>query len=66
MFSDTNLQNARLSKASFNIAVANETDFTGSDITQAQINAMFGDGSVTFPEHLKWPKHWPEQELAFD
>ncbi|RZO40259.1 MAG: pentapeptide repeat-containing protein [Rhodobacteraceae bacterium] len=66
MFSGTNLQNARLSKASFNIAGAFKADFTGSDITQAQINAMFGDGTVTFPEHLKWPKHWPEQKLEFD
>ncbi|XAT60950.1 hypothetical protein GN278_09525 [Rhodobacteraceae bacterium Araon29] len=62
----TNLQHSDLLKAIFFKAYIHGADFTGSDITQAQINAMFGDGSVTFPEHLKWPKHWPEHALELD
>ena len=61
-----NLQNARLSNATFDKASARKADFSGSDITQTQINAMFGDGSVTSPEHLNWPKHWPEHILDTD
>ncbi len=65
-FSLNNLQYSDLSNVTFNKAFARKADFTNSDITQAQLNGMFRDGSVTFPEHLNWPKHWPEHALKLD
>ena len=35
-------------------------------ISQDQIDTMFGDGSVTLPESMTWPSHWPKEELSDD
>lgn len=32
-------------------------------LTQAQIDTVFGDGSVKLPKYLKRPEHWPDEEL---
>jgi len=35
-------------------------------LDQDQVNAMFGDGSVTLPKGLTRPAHWPEADLDWD
>ncbi len=59
----TSLVNATLRGAS-----AREVDFANSTIKPHQIEAMFGDASVTLPgghgpDHESWPAHWSKEKL---
>ena len=44
-------------------ASARDIDLTTANLSQPQIDSMFGDGSVTLPESLTRPAHWPTREL---
>ncbi|MDR9427049.1 MAG: pentapeptide repeat-containing protein [Salibaculum sp.] len=41
-----------------------KVDLSMLDVTQAQIDSAFGDASVTLPNGLVRPAHWPDWELA--
>jgi hypothetical protein len=64
-----NLRGARFDEATdFRAAViqygaVRSCDLSKSNVTQDQVNAMFGDGSVTLPEGLERPAHWPGEDL---
>ncbi|EEW25121.1 pentapeptide repeat-containing protein [Rhodobacter ferrooxidans] len=55
----------KLSKAALSGAVFREVDYSTVLISQDQINATFGDGSVVLPAPLTRPAHWPQQALDF-
>ena len=62
---DANLQNAKnLSDALLRGASLRFFDFTNIPISKDQIDEMFGDGSVTLPDTITWPSHWPKEELS--
>ena len=37
------------------------TDLSPLNISAEQLNTAFGDGSVTLPDHIDWPAHWPRE-----
>ncbi|MBW4982992.1 pentapeptide repeat-containing protein [Mameliella sp. CS4] len=51
--------------ASLTATALKEVDLSRIDLSQEQVNAMFGDGSVTLPEGVAWPKKWPAWVLPF-
>ena len=64
---DVNLQGAKnLTDALLRCASVRVFDFTDLPISQDQIDEMFGDGSVTLPDTITWPSHWPKEELSDD
>ena len=64
---DVNMQNANnLTDAFLRGASVRLFDFTDLPISQDQIDEMFGDGSVTLPDSITWPSHWPKEELSDD
>ena len=64
---DVNMQNAKnLTDAFLRGASVRLFDFTDLPISQDQIDEMFGDGSVTLPDSITWPSHWPKEELSDD
>lgn len=44
-------------------AAVSSSDLSKTNITQDQVNAMFGDGSVALPAWIVRPAHWPAGEL---
>ena len=58
MDASTNLTEALLRGASVRFV-----DYTTVDFSQSQIDSMFGDGSITLPDHVTRPAHWPTREL---
>jgi uncharacterized protein YjbI with pentapeptide repeats len=44
-------------------AAMKSVDLTTVSVSQDQVNSLFGDGSVTRPEVIKRPAHWPEADL---
>ncbi|WP_323771407.1 pentapeptide repeat-containing protein [Antarctobacter sp.] len=58
MAATTDLTDAVVSSAS-----VRSVDYTNVPLSQAQINGMFGDASVTLPERSERPAHWPTWEL---
>ena len=40
-----------------------DTDLSPLRISSEQLNTAFGDGSVTLPDHIDWPAHWPRESL---
>ncbi|MEL7026934.1 MAG: pentapeptide repeat-containing protein, partial [Pseudomonadota bacterium] len=74
--SQARLEGADLSKAQFD----EKTDFTGAivqctavrsvdltdvDLTQDQINSIFGDATTTPPKGMEPPSHWSEDDLEY-
>ncbi len=58
------LMGAHLEGAHLRGARLQNTDLSScKNLTQAQIDAAFGDGSVILPEGIKRPKHWPQGKL---
>jgi uncharacterized protein YjbI with pentapeptide repeats len=43
-----------------------DTDLSPLRISSEQLNTAFGDGSVTLPDHIDWPAHWPRETLGID
>ena len=43
-----------------------DTDLSPLRISPEQLNTAFGDGSVTLPNHINWPAHWPRERLDDD
>ena len=56
----------RLDEAEFRGAVLRDQDWSRVLISQDQIDAAFGDGSVILPAGLNRPAHWPQGELDED
>ncbi len=52
-----------LTAAAFQGAAVREVDWSSVNLSQEQINALFGDASVTRPEDMEKPDHWPGWEL---
>lgn len=53
--------------ASLRAAALKELDLSKTDLSQDQLDSMFGDGSVTpLPEGTTRPAHWPECKLPHD
>lgn len=44
-------------------AAVNSIDLSRVNITQEQVNAMFGDASVVLPNGIERPRHWPDTRL---
>jgi hypothetical protein len=44
-------------------AALREVDYSKVHLSQDQVNAVFGDGTVILPKGLTRPAHWPEEEL---
>ena len=42
------------------------TDLSPLNISAEQLNTAFGDGSVTLPDHIDWPAHWPRESARHD
>ncbi len=57
------LRDARLEGAYVFSASVRSVDYTTVALSQAQINGMFGDASVTLPEGRERPEKWPTWEL---
>lgn len=55
-----------LRAADFSASALRKVDLSSVAITQEQINAGFGDGSVTLPDGINRPGHWPTQELEWE
>lgn len=36
------------------------------NVTQEQINSLFGDASVVLPDNIQRPAHWPNEDLEVD
>ena len=43
-----------------------DTDLSPLNISAEQLNTAFGDGSVTLPDHIDWPAHWPRESVDYD
>ena len=56
----------RLDEAEFRGAGLLDLDWSRMPISQGQIDAAFGDGSVILPAGLNRPAHWPQGELDED
>lgn len=54
-----------LRQAVVSSACVREVDYTSVALSQAQIDAMFGDASVSLPEGREWPEKWPKWELPY-
>lgn len=52
-----------LKAATFQGAGLQSVDWSNIPISQAQIDASFGDRSVILPDTLTRPRHWPDWEL---
>ncbi|WCR08256.1 pentapeptide repeat-containing protein [Paracoccus fistulariae] len=63
------LEEARLDRstdlrgADFSGSPLRSVDLSTVRISQDQVNASFGDGSVTLPPTIDRPAHWPEGKL---
>ena len=77
ILSHSQLQGAKISFAEFDAEFSvYSSDFTGAAIwhtdlsplriSAEQLNTAFGDGSVTLPDHIDWPAHWPRETLDDD
>ena len=51
---------------SLEFSCVRKCNLSDSGISQDQINVVFGDGSVTLPDSITWPSHWPKKELNDD
>ena len=49
---------------SLEFSCVRKCNLSDSGISQDQINVVFGDGSVTLPDSITWPSHWPKEELS--
>ena len=58
---ETNLKDSNLTGAMFR-----HVDLSLLNISAEQLNTAFGDGSVTLPDHIDWPTHWPRKRLDDD
>ncbi|KAA0909842.1 pentapeptide repeat-containing protein [Aquicoccus porphyridii] len=58
MDSHTGLHDAKLQGAALR-----NVDYSSVGITQEQVDATFGDASVTLPKRITRPVHWPDWEL---
>ena len=58
---ETNLKDADLTGAMFR-----RVDLSPLNISAEQLNTAFGDGSVTLPDHIDWPAHWPRESVDYD
>ncbi|WP_435259490.1 pentapeptide repeat-containing protein [Thioclava sp. FR2] len=47
-------------------AAVKEVDYTNVGLSQDQIDQMFGDGSVRWPNGVNRLKHWPDWEMGWD
>jgi uncharacterized protein YjbI with pentapeptide repeats len=52
--------------ASLTGGAISDTDLSPLRISPEQLNTAFGDGSVTLPNHINWPAHWPRERLDDD
>ena len=57
------LQGAVLAGATLRGAAVRSVDCTDVPQIVEHLEEMFGDGSVTVPEGVAWPKHWPKHLL---
>ncbi len=61
-----------LEEVTFDGAAFRSIDLGDVKITQDQVNAAYADGSVTLPQGMKRPAHWPtwvvqdSEEQSFD
>lgn len=44
-------------------ACVSYVDFRAIPQIADHLGGMFGDGSVTLPKGVVWPKHWPQEVL---
>ena len=49
-----------------NGASVRHTNLSETPMAQDQLNVTFSDGSVTLPDSITWPSHWPKEELSDD
>lgn len=54
-----------LSDASFRQTALKDVDLTQVPITQEHVNESFGDASVTLPEGVIAPRHWPDWDMPY-
>ncbi|MCP3969446.1 MAG: pentapeptide repeat-containing protein [Rhodobacteraceae bacterium] len=47
-------------------AAVKSEDFENVNLSQSQVNSLFGDGSVTLPAGLIRPEHWSEEDLDLE
>ncbi len=52
-----------LDKVTFTSAALRDLDYSEVPISAEQVNSAFGDASVTLPEDITRPAHWPDWEL---
>lgn len=41
-------------------------NYKNVNLSQDQVNSLFGDGSVILPKGLTRPAHWPEEDMDWD
>ena len=58
-------QSTDLTAALLSGAAVKSVDWRSVPISQEQVNASFGDGSVRLPEHLNRPRHWPSWDVPY-
>ncbi len=56
-------ENTAFHRADFQAAFWKEVTLLNVHLSQDQINASFGDGSVILPEGLERPAHWPKETV---
>lgn len=59
------ISSTNLGSAVVNGAALWSKDYSKASLSQEQIDQMFGDGSVTLPEGLTRPAHWPDRVLSW-
>ena len=55
-----------IDSADFTGAMFRRVDLSPLNISAEQLNTAFGDGSVTLPDHIDWPAHWPRESVDYD
>jgi len=65
-----NLFRARISESTnftsavVQYAAVKSTGLIGIGVDQDLVNSLYGDGSVTLPDGITRPAHWPEEDLS--
>ena len=66
LFQRSLMQNTEIVSADFTGAMFRRVDLSPLNISAEQLNTAFGDGSVTLPDHIDWPAHWPRESVDYD
>jgi hypothetical protein len=56
-------EKTEFAEAVFQYAAVKSCDLSRSSVKQDQVSTMFGDGSVTLPDGIKRPAHWPPGKI---